>query len=133
MTPGEALDVVISRTGHVRYRDLCDPTHPAYHPAYVALVLRLAGHAPPDMPPAPVPVLPSGVGPSLDAIRRRELCPHYVPRRRFAESGIADCGCGLDHCRAGRGRQGGVTLADCAACPDLPGMCEESMRHSSIS
>lgn len=116
----EALDLVVSRTGHARYRALCDPSHPAYHPAYVALVLTLAGCPPPEEPPAPVSVLPSGVGPSLDVIRRRDACVHYIPRRRFAALGIADCGCGLDHCKLWRGRQGGITLADCASCPDLP-------------
>lgn len=120
MTLAEALDVVVARTGHARYRALCDPSHPAYDPAYVAFILRLAGGPAPDIPPTPDPVLPMGIDHALDVIRRRDRCPHYVPRRDFAALGIADCGCGFDHCRARSGRSGGITLADCASCPDLP-------------
>lgn len=121
MDLAEAINLIVSRTGHARYRDLCDPTHPAHHPAYVDFVLRFAGASPPaPRPTMEPPPATSGVAASLDVIRGRDSCRHYVPRRRFAELGIADCGCGLDHCRVGRGREGGITLADCASCPDLP-------------
>lgn len=42
MTLAEALDLVVARTGHARYRDLCDPTHPDYDPGYEGLVMQLA-------------------------------------------------------------------------------------------
>ena len=42
MTHAEALDLVVARTGHARYRELCDASHPS-HLAYRSLVLELAG------------------------------------------------------------------------------------------
>jgi hypothetical protein len=54
----EALDIVVGRTRAERYRQLCDPTHPAYNPDYVPVVLRLAGFLPPEGPPPPAAVIP---------------------------------------------------------------------------
>ena len=42
MTLAEALDIVVARTGHRRYRELCDPAHPDYNPDYIPVVIRLA-------------------------------------------------------------------------------------------
>lgn len=42
----EALDIVISRTRHERYRELCDPAHPDYNPAYIPIVFQMAGAQP---------------------------------------------------------------------------------------
>jgi hypothetical protein len=56
MTLDEALDVVVARTGHRRYRELCDPAHPN-HLHYRELVLRLAS-APAPEPPASRPQSP---------------------------------------------------------------------------
>jgi hypothetical protein len=46
MTWEEALDLIVARTGHHRYRDLCADTWPD-HAAYRALVIRLATGEPP--------------------------------------------------------------------------------------
>jgi hypothetical protein len=56
MTLEEALDIVVSRTKHGRYRELCDPAHPDYDPSYIATVLHMAEQPwPPD--PAEYPSL----------------------------------------------------------------------------
>lgn len=61
MTPDQkaALESVVARTRHERYRQLCDETHPAYHPGcpdqMVELAAELAGTAPPPAPGAPEP------------------------------------------------------------------------------
>lgn len=43
----EALDIVVARTGHERFRDLCNPDHPAYNQGYVDYVMREAQGMPP--------------------------------------------------------------------------------------
>lgn len=47
---GAALELVVDRTGHRRYRELTDPADPAYDARYVPIVrsmaARLAGAAP---------------------------------------------------------------------------------------
>lgn len=100
-----ALDIVVSRTGHVRYRELCDPAHPDYNPAYIPLVLRQAE----DDAPLPVPV-PS-VTAQLDMIARMKACPHWIK---------AGCGCSLNRCGLGKGDAGEVSHADCFACLSGP-------------
>jgi len=42
MNLSEALDIVVARTGHVRYRDLCDPKHPAFDPTYPPWIISQA-------------------------------------------------------------------------------------------
>ncbi len=51
MTLAEALDIVVARTKHERYRMLCDPESPAYRPGYAAIVMRKAGTPEPELPP----------------------------------------------------------------------------------
>lgn len=48
-----ALDIVVARTRHGRYRELCDPAHPDYNPAVVDYVLRRAGELDGSSPPTP--------------------------------------------------------------------------------
>lgn len=43
----EALNIMVARTGHARYRELCDPTHPAYDPAFPPWIIAQAGMEPP--------------------------------------------------------------------------------------
>jgi hypothetical protein len=38
----EALDIVVARTGHQRYRQLCDPDDPAFDPAYPPWIISQA-------------------------------------------------------------------------------------------
>ncbi len=45
----ESLERVVARTGHRRFRDLLDPAHPDFNPAYWATVRQLDGQ------PAPAP------------------------------------------------------------------------------
>lgn len=72
MTLEEALTIVIARTGHARYRDLCDPSHPSFE-AYRALVMELAedrpgrplalvGNRPLILPASAVPASSQGCG-----------------------------------------------------------------------
>ena len=42
MSDEEALAETIRRTGHTRFRDLLDPSHPAYSPAYWPVVRQIA-------------------------------------------------------------------------------------------
>jgi hypothetical protein len=43
MEIAEALELVVGRTKHERYRALVDPSHPDHDPNYINLVLSLAG------------------------------------------------------------------------------------------
>lgn len=48
---GEALELVVGRTGHARFYQLTDPTHPDYDPGYVRVVMAMAqALSPPDRP-----------------------------------------------------------------------------------
>lgn len=47
-------------------------------------------------------------GESLGLIVRMKSCPNWVAR--------SDCGCGVNECRAGKGKAGLVNHADCRAC-----------------
>jgi hypothetical protein len=42
MEIAEAIEVVIARTNHERFRELCDPSHPDYQPLMVQRVIALA-------------------------------------------------------------------------------------------
>ena len=70
MTLREALDIVIARTGHQRFRFLTSEANPdtTAREAYRALVLHLASHEPGRAAPAPIPPHPA------DAIPRRSPC-----------------------------------------------------------
>jgi hypothetical protein len=83
-----ALDTVIARNRHARYRDLCDPDHPDHNPAYVPIVLAMAER------PAPTPSRPgvtiarrsTGPPPAVavhyhdpDAPRPCGYCPGAIP------------------------------------------------------
>lgn len=112
MTISEALDRVIAQSGHVRYRDLCDPAHPDYQPGYVEMVLVMASsprpigalHRPVEQPTIP---RPPAVAVTLNLIQRIRACPHWVK---------ASCGCMPNRCRLGKGDQGHVSLDDCRRC-----------------
>jgi hypothetical protein len=53
----EDLELVVAATGHARYREVTDPAHPDYRPAYREVVAReaarLRGEATPAEPPLP--------------------------------------------------------------------------------
>src|SRR3954453_9168940 len=70
----DALDIVVTRTGHVRFRDLCDPTHPAYDPAWPPWIIEQAQAAsasdPVQVVPAAAPAIPLA-GDLLEALTRR--------------------------------------------------------------
>jgi hypothetical protein len=115
VTDAFALDLVVSRTGHRRYRDLCDPAHPAYDPGYPAAVRAMAEALAGE--PAPAPVLPgflamaraffgasvrhvaAGMPAVTDEVYEARLavcesCPNLrLPEWRCA--GMAGCGCYL--------------------------------------
>jgi hypothetical protein len=110
MTLADALDVVVARTGHARFRELCDPSHPDHNPAYEATVFALAAAPwPPGGPPEPGSV----VGRRLALVRE---CPDrggVLPVSLQPECGCAE----LTECRRGRGRRPGrVTLDECLEC-----------------
>jgi hypothetical protein len=48
------LDLVVTRTGHSRFRELCNPVHPDYNPGYIPIVraeaARIRGEPDPPLP-----------------------------------------------------------------------------------
>jgi hypothetical protein len=55
----------------------------------------------------PIAVTPA-VSANLALLARMRSCPHWVKR--------ADCGCGTNECKAGKGKAGLVSHADCLEC-----------------
>lgn len=121
MTLSEALDIVVGQTGHERFRELCDPGHPAYHPGTAAVVFRWARGEALSEPPSVrghgetvdgpgVAVEPSRppVAGVIEFHRRMRACEHWQ-----RSSG---CGCGLNRCALGKGRAGVVSHEDCRIC-----------------
>jgi hypothetical protein len=110
----EALDRAVAKTGDPRYRQLVDPAHPSYNPAYIPIVHLLAGDdlavdsAPPQhgsIDPMDAPILP--VEESLRFQREVKQCRHRGPRS-------GSCGC--HSCALGRGNAGQVNDYDCLDC-----------------
>jgi hypothetical protein len=95
-----ALEIVVARTKHQRYRALCAPGHPD-HPAWRARVRALAAAPGPPPPAAGLPVAES-----LALTRRMKGCPH-----RSVDAG---CGCNGGRCAA----RGGAIVShlDCFSC-----------------
>jgi len=117
----EALDLAVARTGHERYRALCDDAHPD-HEAWRLTVLALAGEpVPAGFPPAAA--MATNLARSLwdwatsgfamasgpEADRRRTIC--RACDRFQADSGrCLACGCStaaktvirVEHCPIGK-------------------------------
>jgi len=73
MTLADALDAVVAATKHARYRELCDPAHPAFNAAYIPIVFAMArGESPKPTAPSPIRV-DYGTAPP-DAPPRRNCC-----------------------------------------------------------
>lgn len=108
MTPADALDIVVSRTGHARFRELCDPGHPDHQPGMAAVVLAMAAGPPPsarDATPAREPV------PFARVHAAATSCPHRGP---VVDSGpVPGCGCATVLCLSLVKVVGAV---DCVAC-----------------
>lgn len=107
MTLAEALEIVIARTKHERYRWLCSDANPdaESREAYRGLMVRLASDG--DLPPQPPP--PRPLSRTLELLSRMHACPSRTER--------ADCGCaGLATCSLGKGQAGVVNHQDCFAC-----------------
>jgi hypothetical protein len=105
MTVAEALDIVVARTRHERYRVLCDDDNPdiQQREAYRRIVLELAGQ-PASLPSTdPAPLIPL-----RDSIRAARL-----GYRACLYSSHEGCGCSGPHCHH-LGRL--VSLTDCARC-----------------
>jgi hypothetical protein len=105
MTLSEALDIVIARTRHERYRVLCDDDNPdiQQRDAYRRLVVDMAGQPAPLPPTDPAPLIPLA-----DSIRAARL-----GYRACLYSSYEGCGCSGTHCyHLGRV----VGLADCVEC-----------------
>jgi hypothetical protein len=109
----QALEIVVARTGHERFRTLCTADWPT-HLDYRRTVLRMAGMLPAEPEHAAAVV---AVG----------------PRNRFGLAWLAEVntclyrecrtGCQLSRCWAGKGTRwatdepwGEATLADCRKC-----------------
>lgn len=80
MDLAEALDLAVAKTGVRRYRQLCDPTHPAYHPEYIPLVLAIARGE-------PLPVPKSGLAIALEQWWHQSVDLHRAEAwRKHAEA-----------------------------------------------
>ncbi len=103
----EALEIVVARTGHVRYRELCDSSHPD-HAAWRKRVLALVrGELAPQEASPP--------NPRLAAQLKLQALVMKCPQRDTS----VPCGCGMAVCRLNKG--GGidptrVALRECEAC-----------------
>lgn len=85
-----ALDIVVGATRHTRYRDLCDPSHPAYDPAYIPLVLELAKDPGPPRP-ASAPQTTLLAGDIVEVLAKRIGADRLA---RFIERKLGvPCGC----------------------------------------
>ena len=117
MTTAEALDLVVARTGHQRYRDLCDPSHPDHDPGYIEYVLALAEGKSPDESPAP-DAPPASMSRS-DEIRDHRLLTALAKTCPYREN-TSSCGCGVSICHASLGPSRidpkAVSLDDCVQC-----------------
>jgi hypothetical protein len=117
MNLGEALDLVVARTGNPRFRELLDRTHADYDPRWGPIVLAMAAEAQAD--PATSPAEPPRRDARLDLVR---TCPHRGSE--LPHTMQPPCGCKtFTLCQAGRGpyhRAGAVTLAECLACVSSP-------------
>ena len=79
-----ALDCVVARTGHERFRQLCSDASPG-HAGYRRLMIRMAGGNVAD--PAPIPLAES-----LGLLRLVNSCPY---RSRDAACGCSGFRCAL--------------------------------------
>src|SRR5262245_4476328 len=109
MELAEALDIVVARTGHARYRDLCNPEHPAYNAAYIPIVLAMARAAESPSTPRVVGNALGAAGRVVAAVARGErvrvssavhaerlaIC-HQCEFNRLRPTGVkcSRCGCG---------------------------------------
>jgi hypothetical protein len=76
----EAIEVVIARTKHERYRELCDDTHPD-HPAWRRRIIALATGEPESLPLSlrQDNSLPT-VSEAWDLTRAMRACPFWSRR-----------------------------------------------------
>ena len=99
MTLAEALELAVTRTGHARFRDLLDPKHPDYNPAYEAVVRQIATGEPPAQPRPTVRQVVASRG-------RMVACPHYRKRPGCCSGAVCQFPWRLRW----------VTPTECAAC-----------------
>lgn len=59
MTDAEALERAVTKRNHPRFRELVDPAHPDYQPAYWRVIREIAEGKTPTDPPRPVPPRPA--------------------------------------------------------------------------
>lgn len=121
MTLAEALDLAVAKTGCRRYRQLCDPSDPAYHAGYMPIVFAIARGEPlptpaptPPIEPRPAAPVPSSaplavLATELEALAIVARCPH-----------ARVCSCihrGNIDCQPGGKRPGErLTVSQCRAC-----------------
>jgi hypothetical protein len=98
MTWQDALEIVVARTGHQRYRALCDHSHPD-HGGYRELVLTLAGQPPPRPRSATIPL----AGDAIAALAGR-LGIAWAVSWLAARLGT-ECGCNSRQARLNRADQ----------------------------
>ena len=107
MTWESALESIVARTGHLRFRALCADGHPD-HPAWRRRVIEMATGNP--TPPGPAPARPD-VAASLARTRAMNACP-------FRSRGPG-CGCSGAACSLRKGSI--VSHLDCFACVEAYG------------
>lgn len=92
-----------------RICQLIDPASPHYREDYRRLFHpeEFPGEPWIESPPPTLPSNPTAAE-SLGLVARMRACPHWRAR--------SDCGCGVNGCAIGKGRDGLVSHADCFAC-----------------
>lgn len=113
----QALDLVVARTKHERYRHLVDPTHPDFNPAYRATILVMAG----ALEPPPTADAAPGTTPNRHAARDLLVrsCDHRVDAVGLERGDV--CGClPATRCLLRRGKWPddpcAVDYGDCLSC-----------------
>ncbi len=112
MTWTDAVDIVVARTKHEKYRELCEESRPG-HDQWRAVVIAMAVEAP-EYPPVTTQIVRGEsqalipLQESLAILNQIKACPY-----RSRDSG---CGCAGMRCALGKGKSGIVSFNDCLTC-----------------
>lgn len=100
----QALELIVARAGHARYRDLCDESHPDHTIWRARMIERATGEPAPPAATIAAPPRPD-LAEAVGLVRRMNGCPF-----RSTEG----CGCSGGKCAL----RGGAIVShiDCFAC-----------------
>ena len=91
MTWQESLELMVGRTGHLRYRELCDESHPD-HEQWRALMIEQAS----GPPPGPSQLIPTGLPLAGDIVEMATKRLGIARLTKYISDQLgADCGCSV--------------------------------------